>query len=144
MSSFTYASGRPLLHERIAHSRFLHTEREIRDATFASHVACEVAEPLHLIVALEAFSPRRCCTLSSPSSPSRAVSAAGSTTGHNPGILNTVVRIRSLEKRRSHFSMTDHEISRVDSHSYSNLAPFGVSMMRLTNTVSDSACMTYL
>ena len=90
----SHASGRPLLHERIAHSRFLRTKREIRDATFASHVAREVAGPLSPAVALVAFTSRRCCTLSSPSSPSLAVSAAGSTTtGLNPGILSTVVRI---------------------------------------------------
>ena len=81
------------LHERIAHSRFLRTKREVRDATFAYHVVREVAGPLNPAVALVAFTSRRCCTLSSLSSPSLAVSAAGSTTGQNPGILSTVVRI---------------------------------------------------
>ena len=81
------------MHERIAHSRFLRTEREIRDATFAHHVAREVTGPLNPAVALAAFTSRHCCTLSSPSSPSPVVSGAGTTTGQNPGILSTVVRI---------------------------------------------------
>ncbi len=84
-------SRRPLLHERIAHSGFLRTEREIRDATFAYHVARKVAGPLNPVVALVSFIPGRCCTPSRPSSPSLAVSAAGSTTGQAPRSMSTVI-----------------------------------------------------
>jgi hypothetical protein len=62
-----------------------------RHVRFASHVACEVAGSLHPVVALAAFSPRHCCALSRPSSPSLAVHAATSATGQNIGNLSTIL-----------------------------------------------------
>ena len=74
-SSFTRLWG-PLLHERIARPRFLRNQREIRDATFAGHVARAHAGLLPPAVALLPLPPRCCATSSSASTPSCATSAA--------------------------------------------------------------------
>ena len=73
-SSFARLWG-PLLHERIARPRFLRNQREIRDATFAGHVARAHAGLLPPAVALLPLPPRCCATSSSASTPSCATSA---------------------------------------------------------------------